>query len=121
MTTINTIITIIGLRSERRPTWTAYGSYTSSQGNSLHTLLAGDNGCLYVWGAVKRVAAEEGTCQPVACVGVVELPVQVSGGVKGSGGEWRGKWRGPRGTSMWVYLFGPDCRLPVCPHACQFV
>lgn len=34
---------------------------------------------LYVWGAVKRVAAEEVTCQSVTCVGVVELPVQVSG------------------------------------------
>ena len=48
-------------------------------GNSMHVLLAGDNGMMYVWGALKRMSVEENVCHRVPCVGVVELPTQVSG------------------------------------------
>ena len=47
-------------------------------GNSMHVLLAGDNGMMYVWGALKRMSVEETVCHRVPCVGVVELPTQVS-------------------------------------------
>ena len=47
-------------------------------GNSMHVLLAGDNGMMYVWGALKRMSVEENVCHRVPCVGVVELPTQVS-------------------------------------------
>ena len=48
-------------------------------GNSMHVILAGDNGMMYVWGALKRMSVEETVCHRVPCVGVVELPTQVSG------------------------------------------
>ena len=49
-----------------------------STGNSMHVLLAGDNGMLYVWGALSRVAAEGDSCLTLTCVGLIELPVEVS-------------------------------------------
>ena len=45
----------------------------------MHVILAGDNGMMYVWGALKRMSVEENVCHRVPCVGVVELPTQVSG------------------------------------------
>ena len=58
---------------------------TDLSGNSMHVLLAGDNGMLYVWGVLKRGAADGGNCLAVTCVGVVELPVEVSQGEMDNG------------------------------------
>ena len=47
-------------------------------GGSMHVLLAGNNGMLYVWDALSRIAAEIDSCLNLSCVGLVELPVEVS-------------------------------------------
>jgi hypothetical protein len=50
-------------------------------GQALNVLLAGDNGMLYVWGAIYR--GGDRACQIVECLSVVELPVQVGTESKG--------------------------------------
>ena len=44
----------------------------------MHVLLAGNNGMMYVWDALSRIAAEVDNCLNLSCVGLVELPVEVS-------------------------------------------
>ena len=83
--------------TERRPRWTAYGTHkgpplhksafsagpstgylsSSKERSSLRVIMAGDNGMLYVWGAVSADIAKASEITDALLVTVVELPVQV--------------------------------------------
>jgi hypothetical protein len=62
--------------TERCPKWTAYESYMNKSRSHQHVILGGDNGMLYVWGAV-HTDILTGNCRIVDCMGTVELPVQM--------------------------------------------
>ena len=62
--------------TERCPKWTAYESYLNKSRSHQHVVLGGDNGMLYVWGAV-HTDNLTGNCRIVDCMGTVELPVQM--------------------------------------------